>query len=52
MMANDSKEVTAVTESGSAFHNRGLPRVTDLFPNFAVFDGGRTCSSSHVLDLI
>lgn len=38
-----------VTES--EFHNRGLPRVTDLSLNFTVLDGGGTYSTDRVLDL-
>jgi hypothetical protein len=51
LAANISKEVTLVTESGREFHNRGLPRVTDLSPNFTVLDGGGTNSKDRVLDL-
>lgn len=39
--ANTLKDVVEVTEMGSMFQRRGLPRVTDLTPSTTILDGGR-----------
>jgi hypothetical protein len=51
LFAKVSAEEDLVTASGREFHKRGLPCDIDLSPNFAVFDGGGTCSRDRLLDL-
>ena len=39
-----------ITSLGNEFHRAGFPRVTDLSPNTAVFEGGGTINNVRLVD--